>query len=632
MADVFLSYARDDQSLAERLSTALERAGYSVWWDRNLAGGARYLNATEAELNAAKAVLVVWTKTSIASHWVADEAGAGRDTGRLVPITPDGSMPPLGFRQFQVIDFSRWSGAQEDAAFVGLLSALAPLSPAIPMRLSPTSTDVASMAAPQTSAVAIAVLPFVNMSSDPEQEYFSDGLSEELINQLAQIKRLRVAGRTSSFVFKGKTEGLCAIGQKLGVGYVLEGSVRKAGQRLRITAQLINCADGFHLWSERFDRELTDVFAIQDEIAHTVAAALSVTLGVGEATRPPGGTDNVEAYDKFLQARTFYHSSGPTDLLRAIEIYREALALDPRFAGAWYGLYAALKYKLVTVPQSSAKTRQEMEEASTQIVALAPDAWWTQAMRADQFLLQHRWSEAETAASAAVTAASGSEIDALAVHATFLMNVGRIQEAVDACERARELDPLSLRVSGFLQLFLDLSGRRDEAQAEFDRSRDLAGDHQRWEWAALLRLWSRKDADAAVVEAQFRAWLAGAGFSALHQFVANNLNRPATVRAGLRSVFDDPAAQNAGAMTAVFLIADHFGDQDLALDALRRSVVELSKSNLEGLWWPFESGVRADPRFKQIVRDIGLFDYWRTTGKWGDLVRPLGTDDFEVCG
>ena len=156
-----------------------------------------------------------------------------------------------------------------------------------PRAVDPTPQPPAVSAPVEAS---IAVLPFVNMSADAEQEYFSDGLSEEPINQLAQIKALSVAGRTSSFAFKGKTLDFAEIGKKLGVRYVLEGSVRKAGKRLRITAQLIKCSDGFHLWSERFDRDLDDVFAIQDEIAHAVTDKLRVTLGVGP-TRTPGGTE-----------------------------------------------------------------------------------------------------------------------------------------------------------------------------------------------------------------------------------------------------------------------------------------------------------------------------------------------------
>jgi TolB-like protein len=614
VADVFLSYAREDQAVADQVSAALEGAGYSVWWDRNLTGGARYLAAIEAQLRVAKAVLVVWSSASIASHWVTDEAEVGRDTGRLVPITPDGSLPPLGFRQFQVIDFTPWRGTPDETAFQHLLTALVGLT----SRAAPLSGSDGS-AAPSVTAlaqpgIAIAVLPLVNMSSDPEQEYFSDGL----------------AGRTSSFAFKGKTEDPRRIGERLGVAYVLEGSVRKAGAKLRISAQLVKCSDGFQLWSDRYDRELTDVFAVQDEIAHAVAAALRVTLGIGESTRLPGGTDDLQAYDKYLRARALYHQSGAAELLRAIELYRDALALDPQFGLAWYGLYTALAYTLVTFATDPSEARANMEQAAARIVALAPDAWWAHAMRADQCLMQHRWVEAEFATSAAVAAAPAGEVDALTARASFLMSVGRIDAAIATYREAKLADPLSLRVSGHLQLFLDLAGRRAEADAEFERGTQLAGDNRRWEWAALLRLWSGHDIDPGAVRARFDAFTTRYTPTGLDRGLRACLDEPDAARALLRRAFIHPATQNAPAMTGIFLYADHFRDKDLALAALRRSILESNKTNLEGLWWPFETGLRTDPRFKEIVRDIGLVDYWRTTGDWGEFVRPLGDSDFEV--
>ena len=166
---------------------------------------------------------------------------------------------------------------------------------------------VQSTSPPSESVVipSLAVLPFVNMSADKDQEYFSDGLSEELMNELAQLPGLRVTGRTSSFAFKGHNEDLRAIGQKLGVTNVLEGSVRKSGTQLRITVQLIKCSDGSHVWSDTYDRELNDVFAIQENIASAVAKALSVTLGVDAQAPTYGGTRNFEAYDHFLKGRSW---------------------------------------------------------------------------------------------------------------------------------------------------------------------------------------------------------------------------------------------------------------------------------------------------------------------------------------
>ncbi|MEE8464014.1 MAG: adenylyl cyclase, partial [Gammaproteobacteria bacterium] len=204
----------------------------------------------------------------------------------------------------------------------------------------PDRTTEMSAKAPEKS---IAVLPFVNMSGDIENEYFSDGLSEELLNVLAKMPELKVVGRTSSFKFKGTNEDLRMIGQQLGVAHVLEGSVRQSGLKVRITAQLIDTETGFHLWSETFDRELDDIFAIQDEISASVAAALKVTL-LGEEVAKPAeihGTENVEAYNAFLQGRYFFQHETFENLEKAIDFLERAIEIDPAYAAAYAELSLA---------------------------------------------------------------------------------------------------------------------------------------------------------------------------------------------------------------------------------------------------------------------------------------------------
>src|SRR5210317_65258 len=204
---------------------------------------------------------------------------------------------------------------------------------------------------PETAVVAtapeekpsIAVLPFVNMSGDAENEYFSDGLSEELLNLLAKIPQLHVAGRTSSFKFKGTNEDLRIIGEALNVAHVLEGSVRKSGARLRITAQLIDTQNGYHLWSENYDRELTDIFAIQDEIAGHVVEELRVHLLGAEVAAATQGTTNVEAYNQFLRGNYFIDDTSAENLEKARIAYETAIEFDPNFARAYAGLASALQ-------------------------------------------------------------------------------------------------------------------------------------------------------------------------------------------------------------------------------------------------------------------------------------------------
>ena len=194
--------------------------------------------------------------------------------------------------------------------------------------------------AADTRAPSIAVLPFANLSGKPENEYFSDGIAEEILDELAQVDGLRVVGRTSSFSFKGKAEDLRDIGQKLSVAHVLEGSVRKEGNRVRVTAQLVGTADGYHVWSKTFDRELTGVFAVQDEISRAVVAALKVRLMPGQKPRQRTAT-NPEVYNEYLLGKDYFHRQKVENLRRAVAAYERALVLDDRFAPAWAGLAMA---------------------------------------------------------------------------------------------------------------------------------------------------------------------------------------------------------------------------------------------------------------------------------------------------
>ncbi len=211
--------------------------------------------------------------------------------------------------------------------------------------LQPGDPGQASETMPGEIRPSIAVLPFVNMSDDKANEYFSDGLAEELLNVLAKIPQLHVAGRTSSFQFKGTNEDLRLIGEKLNVANVLEGSVRQSGARLRITAQLIDTENGYHLWSNTYDREVTDIFAIQDEIAANVVDALRVTL-LGEETTVNHGTDNLEAYNLLLQASYFLDQSTQERLEKAEEALQQAIALDPKYAQAYAKMALVLQQKV----------------------------------------------------------------------------------------------------------------------------------------------------------------------------------------------------------------------------------------------------------------------------------------------
>ena len=313
----------------------------------------------------------------------------------------------------------------------------------------PAATTGAARSAPSAqSEKSVAVLPFVNLSSDAEQEYFSDGLSEEILNQLAQIAELRVTARTSSFFFKGKNEDLRVIGQQLNARYLLEGSVRKAGNELRITAQLIDAAAGSHLWSRTFDRTLNDVFAIQEEIAMAVSGTMSVSLDVGAMARTRGGTTNLEAYDKYLRARALDRQRGTSDdIVQAAQYYREAVALDPTFIRAASDLYLELASWVIYVPDRAAEGRQEMAAILARLEALAPSSPFTATIVANQLLEARRWRDAEQAVAVATAAGANFRLDITSVDTIVLLNTGRVREAVPRVRQRRETDPLSLNAS-----------------------------------------------------------------------------------------------------------------------------------------------------------------------------------------
>jgi adenylate cyclase len=340
MARVFLSYARDDAGLAKQLAGLIGDAGHQVWWDREIHGGSHFSNEIDKALQDAEAVLVLWTEASIKSAWVQDEAAEGRDSGRLVPAVLNGVRPPLGFRQYQSIELGTWTGDGKPPQLDDLLKAIEKSSDG---KVEPAAPSAAPA---EKVSYSICVLPFANMSGEPEQEYFSDGISEDIITDLSNVSALSVVARNTAFTFKGQSLDVKEVAQKLDVSHVLEGSVRKAGNRVRITAQLIDGTKGDHVWAARYDRDLDDIFAIQDEISKAIVDALKVKLLPGEKKAIESrGTSIVEAYNLYLMARQQWISGTFGDPRREeaiVKLCRQATLLDPNYAEAWALMALAL--------------------------------------------------------------------------------------------------------------------------------------------------------------------------------------------------------------------------------------------------------------------------------------------------
>ncbi len=337
MSRIFLSYARDDLEAAKQLAGCISDAGHDVWWDRHLHGGSRFATEIDKALKDAEAVVVLWSPTSINSAWVQDEAAEGRDSGRLVPVSLGSAKPPLGFRQFQTIDLGTWDGAGGPQAIEDLLEAI---GRTCGVEARPHGADKADKSPPGAKKrPSVCVLPFINMSGDPEQEYFSDGITEDIITDLSKVSALSVVARNTAFTFKGETIDVKDVAKTLGVTYVLEGSVRKAGNRVRITAQLIDGAEGDHVWADRYDRDLDDIFQIQDEISKEIVRALRLKLMPAEELAiEKRGTDNAQAYNLYLMARQqwIWGSWGNSRRDEAIvRICTQATTFDAGYAEAW---------------------------------------------------------------------------------------------------------------------------------------------------------------------------------------------------------------------------------------------------------------------------------------------------------
>ena len=322
-----------------------------------------------------------------------------------------------------------------------------------------------------TTPPSVAVLPFADLSGGAS-EYLADGIAETLINALSAVPGLSVAARTSAFSFKGRDQDVRAIGEALGVATVLEGSVQRAGERLRITAQLINARDGFHIWSQSFDRNVADVFAVQDEVAHAVVQALEVKLVGGSSPQVDHGTKNLEAYNAYLQGLFFWNKRTVPDLVRAEAFFRQAIAADSGFAKAWAGLAAT--YVLFTPSEYDVKRYSAVE---------ALDLAERAARRA--LTLDARSAEAYTALGAAL-AQRGELQEAAAAfdraieinpryptghqwYSTALVKMGRLPDALEQMLTAQRLDPLSLIIGVESGLYLALLGRTNEANAQYER-------------------------------------------------------------------------------------------------------------------------------------------------------------------
>ncbi len=492
-----------------------------------------------------------------------------------------------------------------------------------------------------TNQPSLAVLPFADLSASRDQEYLADGLAEEILNQLAQVPAIRVVGRSSSFSFRGGKDDLRVIGRKLGVTHLLEGSVRKAGDRLRVTAQLIRTDDGTHLWSKTYARELRDVFAVEDEISRDVARALSVTLDVTTFNREQGGTTNVEAYERYLRWRStvmqelfdFEHSR------ERLQLAREMVALDSQCVLCLDALAQSLNAMAQAVDVTQAeKLRAEAAEVRARIVRTAPESWVAKRDRSN--VLWREGKRAEAIALAKEIADTGPQTkERVWDYAYMIYAVGHLNDTIALVEQVRAVEPTAIFLSRDLQFDYTAARRFDDAEAEYQRGLKLQGSQIEPHFVAFFRqLASKRPGGLPELRALHDELVRSGRFTSpfLRQLGEVLGDREAMLALARKSL-GNPARGMGGDSEFVMFVADALGDADLAVAAMRKTLESIDGFQDRAMaqyayvliWNAPYSNARAHPDFKRLLIEAGVADYWRQTGKWGDGCRPVDADDFQ---
>jgi TolB-like protein/Flp pilus assembly protein TadD len=648
---VFLSYASQDAEAAQKICEALRAAGIEVFLDQSeLRGGDAWDRKIRHEIHDCALFIPLvsqhtqerlegyfrreWKLAIDRTHDMAEQKPF------LVPVVVDGTGDQEAFvpDAFRAVQWTRLPGGVTPPAFVqrikrllspelSPLSAVSGATPAIrelvrtsrrskPVLLAAVAIAVAALAyfwiskhvTPPATAFAppphsIAVLPFVNLSGDKEQEYFSDGLTEELLNSLAEINELQVAARTSAFSFKGKDNDIGVIARKLNVGAVLEGSVRRSAHTIRITAQLINAVTGFHLWSKAYDRDLGDVLKLQTEIATAVAGALKVTLlGDVAAKVELGGTRNPAAFDAYLRgAKAVSSRHEAKDIPAAIAAYTEAIRLDPHYALAFAGRSMALSdYAAEAATQAAAREGYDKAQADArQALKLAPDLAQTHlALAAVSEVGNLDFTQASEAYERALALAPGNA-QILRDSGEFAAFMGHFDAAVAAARRAVVLDPLARGSHFILGRALYVARRYEETVAAFAEVISLDPDYTStyaWRGLAYYGLGDLERARASC-ETKPDSWQSQWCLAVVY----DKLGRHADAEAELAKL---KAAMGEGSAYQYATIYAQWGNRAKALEWLE-TALRLRDPGLEYLKTdPLLDPLRQEPRFQAIERGL----------------------------
>ncbi|HZZ86879.1 MAG TPA: TIR domain-containing protein [Caulobacteraceae bacterium] len=464
MSEVFISYARKAEAAALRFAEALRASGFAVWRDDELPPHRPYADVIEERLHAAKAVLVIWSADAVKSDWVRAEADVARGAGKLVQLSVDGAIPPMPFNQIQCDDLSGWSGDLASPVWRKVEAAVEHL-------VRGTGAGVAAEVARSGRGggkPSIAILPFANLSGDPDQEYFADGMVEEIATALGRYRSIFVVAAGSSLSLKNRGIGPQEAARSLGVRYLLDGSVRKAGGRVRIAVKLVEGASGAQVWAERFEDEVADLFELQDRVALHVAGAIEPAVRESEIQRASERpTERQDSYDLYLRALPHYRASTRERNVEALRLLHRAIELDPDY-GAALALAASAHsrdrgFSWTDHPDEDRRRAVELARRALRVAGDDPDVL----IRCASVLSQDSEDDVTALFKRALALNPASAI-AQVTAANYELSFGDARRAQDHIETSMRLDPLSpLRATqvGMLGGALFTQGRFAEALA-----------------------------------------------------------------------------------------------------------------------------------------------------------------------
>jgi TolB-like protein len=483
------------------------------------------------------------------------------------------------------------------------------------------------------NANVIAVLPFENMSADAGQNYFCDGIAEEIMDALVRLPNLKVIGRTSSFAFRGRNVDLRTIGEKLGAANLVQGSVRRDGNHVRIDVQLVRAADGVALWSQSFDRNLSDILKVQKDIAQAIAQKLSGGAASTVQNTAPAAATNGPAYGKYLEGKTLFDKGDIDSMERGIKALEEAVALDPNLAPAWAELAKAYGFqylynKSITFAQAGAR----VAAARSRALALDPHSVTALLAVPGNVEMTHDWIGYDTLARK-VLAANPNNIQALIAYTNLLIEAGRMRAALPYAKQNYALDPLSSRSAGFYGYTLYLTGQRAKGKALLDQA--LALNPMDFVPRFLREGVELGEGDMAGAAADARFLLQHGAYNDAERKFGGQVIALALAgdKKGLAALIAKSlAAAHAGTLRTDWLDLDRWamvaGDAKLAADAMMEEATRPeNRFSLLWRWAPLFGPARATPVFKALVERAKLPDYWRAIG-WADFCRPMGSGDF----